>query len=111
MSSSHKSTANTVYGDNAALIHERTAAAYWERDQQRNAELNVLCKIKGRCLYCGSTLSDEVLARTPGCCAKQACRAEARREVLTGKVGKRYTGALKRKETGRGSRRGSGAAR
>jgi hypothetical protein len=61
-----------------ALAHDRLR----EEDEARSAYLSDLIKNKGWCRYCGATLGDEVLARTPGCCAKRACRKLARDHII-----------------------------
>jgi hypothetical protein len=62
----------------SARIAERLAPV----DALRMAELDAVCR-QGTCRFCGRRLNDATLARSPGCCARYACRRRARRR-LTG---------------------------
>lgn len=68
--------AETPTGDH--MMHERIAELYMPKDRARMALLNDICLKKGRCQFCGRTLADETLAKTPGCCSAVKCKRLAR---------------------------------
>jgi hypothetical protein len=64
-------------GPSVDLIEERVRAAYGPQDAERSAYLSHLIKVGGKCRYCGAEVADATLVRTPGVCARRACRREA----------------------------------
>lgn len=53
--------------------------AFQKEDEERSAYLSNLIKNGGKCRYCGTSVPDYRLEKSPGLCSKKRCLAKYRR--------------------------------
>jgi hypothetical protein len=62
---------------------------YWPRihelnaldDEARRVWLDWAVKVAGKCRYCGATVTDTVMARSPGVCCNNVCQRKGREDT------------------------------